>query len=299
MTGKIFDIQRFCTNDGPGIRTTVFLKGCPLSCIWCHNPESKIITPEIFFNTQKCLSCRRCEDACFQKQHLFEDNKHIFLRTNCKLCMRCTKICPTEALQICGEEKTSDAVIEEVLKDEEFFKQSDGGLTLSGGEPLMQYDFSLEILQKAKEKTIHTAIETSGYSYRNLNEINKYVDLWLYDIKLITEAEHIKYTGVSNDIILKNLYYLDNLGAKIILRCPVIPDINFTKEHFEEVSRLANSLKNIIAIHIEPYHPLGIDKAIRIGKNQKYNNKNFLSNTDLITFINCMRNKTNVEIEIM
>ena len=163
----------------------------------------------------------------------------------------------------------------------------------------MQYEFSLKILKEAKKAGIHTAIETSGYFYKELNEIHQYVDLWLYDIKLISEREHIKYTGVSNKKILENLTYLDSIGEKIILRCPIIPDINFTKEHFGKIVNLANELKSIVAIHLEPYHPLGIDKAIKAGKIQKYNNQEFLSADYILPFANYIRSKTMIDVEIL
>lgn len=299
MTGNIFNIQRFSTNDGPGIRTVVFLKGCPLSCIWCHNPESKSAYPDIFYNSKKCVNCRKCEKICKHNQHIFNFNSHSFLRNNCKKCMKCAIECPVSALEICGKIVSSDEIMAEILKDTEFYSESSGGITLSGGEPLAQYDFSLEILKKAKEAGIHTAVETSGYCYKELNEINKYVDLWLFDIKLFSESKHIEYTGVSNKIILKNLLFLDNIGAKIILRCPIIPDINHTEEHFEKISNLANRLKNVVAIHFEPYHPLGIDKSINLGIPQEYKNKDFLTTEDIHPFVNNIREKVTINLEII
>lgn len=277
----------------------MFLKGCPLSCIWCHNPESKSAYPDIFYDSRKCVNCKKCEKICKQNQHTFDSDKHIFLRDNCKKCMECVTECTVNAIEICGKEIDASKIIDEILRDSEFYVQSGGGVTLSGGEPLMQFDFSLEILRKSKDAGIHTAVETCGYCHKELNEISKYVDLWLYDIKLFPESEHIQYTGVSNEIILKNLYFLDSIGAKIILRCPIIPDINLTKEHFERISLLASKLKNVVAIHFEPYHPLGVNKAINLGRTQEYKNKEFLTADDILPFVNSVRRKTNIDIEIL
>ena len=299
MVGNVFNIQRFSTDDGPGIRTTVFLKGCPLNCIWCHNPESKASHPEIFYDFKKCIKCRKCKEICKQKQHIFDSDKHIYLRDNCIRCAECVSACPADAFELCGKEMSSDFVAAEAIRDKEFYAQSEGGVTLSGGEPLAQYEFSLEILKKLKNNNIHTAVETCGYCYKNLDEINEYVDLWLYDIKLISEEEHTKYTGVSNAIILKNLFYLDSIGANIILRCPIIPDVNFKENHFDEIVGLAAKLKNIISIHFEPYHPLGIDKAIKIGKNQEYENKAFLDSESIVCFVNRVKEKINTDVEIL
>lgn len=299
MTGNIFNIQRFSTNDGSGIRTTVFLKGCPLSCIWCHNPESKSVCPDIFYDSRKCVYCKKCEKICKRNRHIFDSGEHIFLRDNCQKCMECVLECPVNALETVGKEMSVDEVIAEVSKDTEFYAHSGGGVTLSGGEPLMQYDFSLEILKEAKVAGLHTAVETSGYCHKELNEISKYVDIWLYDIKLFSESEHIQHTGVSNKTILKNLYFLDSIGANIILRCPIIPDINLTKEHFDSISDLANKLNNVVAIHFEPYHPLGIDKAINLGRTQEYKNKAFLTAEEISPFVNCIERKTNIDIEIL
>ncbi len=299
MTGNIFNIQRFSTNDGPGIRTVIFLKGCPLSCIWCHNPESKKTATEIFFNPEKCLNCRLCENVCPNNAHIFENNVHIYNRKSCGMCMKCVDVCVMQALERCGKAYETDEVIREALKDKEFYEQSGGGVTLSGGEPLFQYGFSVEILKKLKEKDIHTAIETSGYCNADLSEISRYVDLWLYDIKLISEDEHIKHTGVSNKIIIRNLHFLDSIGAKIILRCPIISDVNMKAEHFERIKKLANSLKNIVAVHFEPYHPLGLDKAKNLGKEQAYKNSELLTHSRLLPFIENLKSEVKVPVMII
>lgn len=246
--GNIFNIQRFSTSDGPGIRTVVFLKGCPLNCAWCHNPESKNQKIEILYNQELCIGCGKCIKVCKNDCHSFGE-RLIFNRTLCLSCNECASVCPSKALEVCGKETTVSDVIEIVKRDIPFYEESGGGLTISGGEPLMQYDFTLELLKSSKKVGIHTAIETCGFTNKNIKELSKYNDLWLYDIKLFENSKHIKYTGVSNDIILKNLYNLDNINANIILRCPIIPDINTSEDHFDNIASLSNTLKNVKAIH--------------------------------------------------
>ncbi len=265
MKGTIFNIQKFCVNDGPGIRTTVFLKGCPLKCIWCHNPESQSEKQEIMFYKDKCVNCGRCAAVCENGCHLFDNGVHKFARKNCIKCFECTKT-GCEALEKVGREITTDEVIDEVLKDKIFYDNSGGGITLSGGEPLCQFDFSLEILKKAKENGLHTAIETCGFiSADRIKEISKYVDLFLFDYKETTSELHKKFTGVSNGVILDNLALLNNMEKSIILRCPIIPDCNDRKEHFEGICNVANRFKNVLHIELEPYHSLGESKYESLG----------------------------------
>ncbi len=298
MNGKIFNIQRFSTSDGPGIRTTVFFKGCPLSCVWCHNPESHAQRNELFFDERKCIGCGGCVGVCKNGCHILSEKEHSFSRAVCEKCGECALICPSKAIELCGEEKSADEIIDTVLRDMPFYEQSGGGLTLSGGEPLMQFDFALELLKTAKEKGISTAVETSGYCRLSLETIAEYVDLWLYDIKLFDDDKHKKHTGVSNRILLENLHRLDGIGANIILRCPVIPGINLEKEHFERIAALANSLKNVSAIHLEPYHPLGISKSGLLGKEPAFGNTEFLAKDDLSEYANLIAEKTGIKTEI-
>ena len=297
--GKIFNIQRFSTSDGPGIRTVVFLKGCPLNCAWCHNPESKSSANEIFYKKELCIGCGSCRDVCSLGGHIFQEGIHHFDRDKCALCGKCAEMCYSKALEICGEVKTAEDIMDIVLRDKPFYAESGGGITLSGGEPLMQQDFSLSLLRLAKKHGLNTAIETSGFSGRDLTELNQYTDLWLYDIKIFPDDEHIKYTGVSNKVIFDNLYLLDRMGAKIILRCPIIPEVNLREQHFSELAKLSNSLKNIAAIHIEPYHPLGLSKAQQLNKNQAYQNGKFLESSFLEPFTETLRAKTDKEVVII
>ena len=266
MTGTVFNIQRFCVNDGPGIRTTVFLKGCPLSCAWCHNPESKSPRPELFYDADQCVSCGRCVSLCPQKAHLMENGRHQLRREACVRCMACAEThCP--ALAVAGETRRAEDVMAEVLRDRPFYQASGGGMTLSGGEPFFQEAFALDLLRLAREAQVHTCVETCGFAPLSLLEqAARWVDLFLYDIKLTDPALHRQWTGVSNDRILENLRALDKMGAKTVLRCPVIPGVNDTPAHFQGVAKIANSLTHLQEIHLEPYHPLGVSKARRLGR---------------------------------
>ena len=295
--GNIFNIQRFSTKDGPGIRTVVFFKGCPLDCAWCHNPESKTQKPQLIFDENACILCGACGNVCPSGVHILSD-KHSLLRDNCNGCFACSDICPTGALEKCGKEETAENIIKTVLSDKPFYKQ-DGGVTFSGGEPLMQYDFLLTLLKMAKEENIHTAIETCGFTTRDLAPLCEHTDLWLYDVKLVSHELHKKWTGVSNEKILENLKTLNSLGAKIILRCPIIPDVNLYKEHFLALSNLANELENVVEINLEPYHPLGVSKSARLGVESKFNCKDFLSAERLSPFIELIENKTRKPIKII
>lgn len=267
MDGKVFNIQRFCINDGPGIRTTVFLKGCPLRCRWCHNPESQIISDELSFDMNKCCFCGACLDVCENNIHKFKEGTHYLNREICNTCGKCADICSTGALEIIGKVMSVEEVMQEVLKDKTFYKNSSGGMTVSGGEPLMQFEFVYELLKCAKEYDIHNCVETCGFAKKEyILKIADFTDIFLYDWKLTDDVLHRKFTGVSNAKILENLKAIDTIGSKIILRCPIIPNVNDNSEHFKGIANIANSLKNIIAIEIEPYHSLGENKYKKLSK---------------------------------
>ena len=264
MKRLVFDIQRFCVNDGPGIRTTIFLKGCNLNCIWCHNPESKSIKKDLMFHPNKCIGCLKCTSVC--DLHHIEEGIHEVDRQKCIGCGSCVNEC-VGALEFCGKEMKAHEVIEIALKDKDFYLNSGGGITISGGEPLLNIEFTKELLMEAKKHNLHTAIETCGYaSWDDLLKIIPYVDLFLWDIKETNTNLHKKYTGVNNELIIENLFKLNELGKEIVLRCPIIPSLNDREEHFKMIGELAEKLSNVIRVEVEPYHNLGKSKSESIGR---------------------------------
>ncbi len=265
MKGTIFNIQRFCDSDGPGIRTVVFFKGCPLSCMWCHNPESKTVLTQIVYSAKKCIACGLCALECPGGCHTFGKNGHIFDRTSCIGCMKCVDICPS-ALARTGYGISTDELIEKIAEDEDFYKASGGGVTFSGGEVYLQHGFLLEMLKRCKARHINTCVETSGFTeWENIEKTIPYTDLFLYDWKISDPQIHEKYTGVSNVSILANLEKLNKYGAHIVLRCPLITGVNDDETHLSEIARLAEKLENVERIDILPYHDTYIQKAFDHG----------------------------------
>ena len=257
-TGTIFNIQRFCTDDGPGIRTTVFLKGCPLSCQWCHNPESQKSQFEITFDKNKCVNCGACVTACKRNCHTFENQKHVFTRDLCSGCGACVDKCAADALELHGKIVTVDEVFDQVAKDKIFYETSGGGVTISGGEPLFQPKFTLELLKKCKENGIHTAIETSGFCDKDtFLDVIKYCDLVLFDVKETDDDLHKKYVGVPFKPIVENLSLMSEKGVSFIIRAPIIPTINDRPSHFSALKTLAKTLKGCLGVQIMPYHKTG------------------------------------------
>ncbi len=298
LDGTVFNIQKFSVNDGPGIRTTVFLKGCPLNCIWCHNPESKLTQPEIFYDKEKCILCGKCGALCPTGSHIFDSNAHTFNRKTCTACGKCADICVATALDIAGKTYTVEQVLKEVLKDKMFYDNSGGGITLSGGEPMLQFDFSSELLKASKNAGLHTCMETCGFSKsENYQKIAQFTDIFLFDYKETNPAKHKEFTGVTNELILKNLFMLDSMGCKTILRCPIVPSLNDRQDHFEGIAKVANSLKNVIEINIEPYHPLGQSKAMRLDKGYPLGDLDFPEKETVKAWEHIIAEKTNVPVK--
>lgn len=265
----ISDIQRFCTHDGPGIRTTVFFKGCPMKCEWCHNPETQKFSPQLLFNASLCINCGACEQVCPKHAHIFTEAGHSLDRNLCKNCLICASVCTSEACCVCGKNLSVKDVLKEVMKDAPFYG-TNGGVTLSGGEPLAQ-DESIELLRKLKEFGINTAVETSGcVSKERILESAAFTDLFLYDIK-DTDSDRLKqYTGGNFSEITDNLFALDRTN-KSILRCILVFGVNTDEKHYAFISEIYSSLKNCLGVQFLPYHPYGGSKATSVfGKSNAH-----------------------------
>ncbi len=264
MKYQVTDIQRFCMHDGFGIRTTVFLKGCPLSCFWCHNPETARHQPELLYHEAKCVHCQSCAQ-CQKGVHSFTP-LHMMQREDCQNCGACAELCPTGALTMTGKEMTAEEILSVVRRDKAFYGEQ-GGMTLSGGEPMLHPEVSIGLLQMAQAEGINTAVETSGFFAPGyVAPLCKAVDCLLWDIKDTDPVRHLANTGVDNKQILENLFLADSFGMPIILRCVLLRGVNLNKAHLGKVKEIYQSLKNAVRVDLLPCHSLGNSKKQALGE---------------------------------
>jgi pyruvate formate lyase activating enzyme len=261
----IFNIQKFCIHDGPGIRTTVFFKGCPLTCLWCHNPESQTFGKEMLFVAHKCVQCYQCERHCGHGALQRIATKITYHSAACVFCGTCVDYCVNNAREVAGQEYSVSELIEEIEKDRPFYEQSMGGVTLSGGEVMCQIDFVEELVKGCHRKGISVAIDTCGYTpFDSFVRIMEYVDLFLYDVKLMDPILHRRYTGKDNSLILENLQQLVSLGAKVNLRIPLIEGINTDTDNIDMMINFTKHLP-IYGVNLLAYHDIGRDKYKRLA----------------------------------
>jgi len=261
--GLVFNIMRFALHDGPGIRTTVFLKGCPLRCWWCHNPESQQAQPEVIHFEERCIRCGECVRACPHGALALDEQLRLDA-DRCERCGECAEACPTDARQLAGRWMSVPEVLAEVARDQVFYDESGGGMTVSGGEPLMQREFVEALLAAAHGRGLHTVLDTCGLAHaRVLERVRPHVDLFLYDLKVMDRAAHRRYTGARNDRILRNLQSLAGSGAAVIVRLPVIPGVNDGAANLDALCAFLTPL-GLRAIDLLPYHRIGSDKYQRL-----------------------------------
>ena len=264
MKARISDIKRFAVHDGDGIRTTVFFKGCSLKCVWCHNPEGIDFRPQMAYYENKCIGCGECADFCSHDGHRLTENGHIYDRNACVRCGECVPHCLGAALTYYGKEVTAEELLPLLLEDRDFYETSGGGVTLSGGECLMQTDFCAELLQRLKEDGIHTAVDTCGFVPReHFEKVLPWTDVFLYDLKAFDEDIHIRCTGQSNRRILDNLLYLDSLGASLEIRIPYVPAYN--DEQMDKIAGFIRTLNNVRKVKVLPYHNYAGSKYAALG----------------------------------
>ncbi len=265
-TGTIFNIQRYSLHDGPGIRSIVFFKGCGLRCEWCSNPESQKSTPQILFVKSRCIGCRACEKICPASAIVFEKNRRV-AEDKCIHCGECTKACMAEALELKGQEVTVREVYEQLKKDEIYYNYSGGGITLSGGESLLQPEFSAELFKACHQSGWHTVVETALFvSQDAIQTVLPHTDLFLADFKVFDSETHRTYTGQPNDRIKENIKFISENGGKIILRIPLIPGVNNSESNIRSTAEFAKQLGTIEEIDLLPYHRLGVNKYDQLGR---------------------------------
>ena len=267
LTGRIFNIQRFSTEDGPGIRTTVFLKGCPLTCLWCANPESQQTRRQLAHNDALCDQCGRCLTACGKQAIELTATGIRVNRDLCDNCGDCVKVCGPRALRMIGDDMTVDEVVEEVLRDRLYYRSSQGGVTCSGGEPLMQAPFVAALFERCRDEGLHTTLDTTGHgSARALTAVLEHTDLVLFDLKVMDDALHRQTTGITNRQILRNARLVSDSPAQMIVRVPLIPGVSDTDENVTAIARFVRELRPGIVVNVLPYHRFGMNKYAMLDR---------------------------------
>lgn len=300
---SVFDVQRFSVHDGPGIRTTVFFKGCNLNCKWCHNPESINYDYELYWDVNNCMNCRRCAAVCKEKVHLFnfdENNniEHLVNRSKCNFCRRCEEVCPYQAIKVVGSKITIDDLILVVLRDELFYRNSGGGVTISGGEPFCQYEFLLEFLKILKGKNINTTVDTNFYiDWEKIKLTIPYVDLFLVDLKTINDNSHIKFTGVSNRLILDNIKKFSKTEKDFWIRIPIIPGVNDFSSEIGGIASFVKSIKNCSKVQLLPFHQVGKYKYRCLELDYEFLNYSAIDDSE-IKKIKSIFEKNNINVKV-
>ena len=286
VKGNIFNIQKFSIHDGPGIRTTVFLKGCPLQCLWCSNPESQLEKVQILYDEQKCVHCLNCVNSCPQKA-IENKNNHIHIHFNKSLaCLQCDHNCYQQALSHEGEYKDVDEVVRVCLQDQDFYEESDGGVTISGGEGMSQPDFVKALVNKLKDEGIHVAIETTGYIQPQIfQDLALLFDLLLFDVKHYDSEQHFLGTAVHNELIIQNLQWAIDQGIEVLPRIPVIPDFNASLEDAKGLAKLLQSV-GAKRVQLLPFHQFGEKKYELLNRDYHLKNKKALHKEDLQDYQN-------------
>lgn len=301
VKGIVFNIQRFSLHDGPGLRTVVFLKGCNLRCKWCSNPESQEFMPELYVSTLQCIGCNKCIDVCpnnaLSKSKI--DVQVLIDRTLCSGCGSCTEQCPSGAIQFYGKIQTADEIFKIVLRDSAFYRNSDGGITLSGGEPTLQSDFACEILSLCKEEGINTAIETCGFtSWANLEKLLPLLDYIYYDVKHVISSKHLAGTGSDCSVILSNLKRLVSLKQNIVIRIPIIPDFNDDQESIDAIVTWIDANLSGVSVEIMGYHRYGEGKYKLLDREYQMKNCNKLTPNIMKTIVSTFKSK-NINCRIL
>lgn len=293
----IFDVQRFCVQDGPGIRTTVFLKGCGLQCRWCHNPESLDMKKTLLYYSEKCILCGMCASVCPKIVHQVNEEMHAVQWNKCIRCGRCAEVCPEKSLEIAGEWIENPVLTEKIFRDRLFYMKTGGGVTFSGGEPLLQAKNLLPVIRACKEQQIHVAIETASYvTWENMENLLPYVDLWICDIKAISASLFKEGCGQNIDVICENLKRLSACqGAKMWIRVPLITNFNDTKEELGKIRKFIDSLGNSVErVEILPYHDIGKTKYYAMGKSYELEELPIPTEEMILLAEQCLRAKRRI-----